>query len=83
MIEGILYSLLGTEAFNIVKKGLKKFGPEFEEDEIIEAAYHAAQHAYRAFFKKYKKRFGEESRRITPAGLWRSWKNSFLAATPN
>lgn len=57
-----MLSLLGADAYKFVKKALKKFGPQYEEDRIINAAYLAAQRAYEDFFKKYGKQFGEESR---------------------
>ncbi len=71
MIEGVLFSIFGRVAYDISKKiFITIFGPEFEEDVIINKAYLAVQQAYERFFKEYGKRFGAES-------------SSFLASEKN
>ncbi len=71
MNEGFFIKLFGGPVIDIFKKDFKQiFGPQFEENEIINKTYQAVERAYECFFKKHGKRFGDKN-------------NSFLARENN
>ena len=57
----LLFGVLSGDAYNLLKKCFKKvFGPEYENDKIINKAFEAVDKAYERFFAKFGKAFGPE-----------------------